>query len=149
MKILILSLGNPLRGDDGIGAEVVTALGDLPPDVDAVDGGTAGLDIVLLFEGYERVIIIDAAEMGLPAGEWQTFSVAEVTRSIDENNLTGTLHSAGLPEALVLARALDLLPQDVTIYGIQPASVGWIPSLTRPLEKVVASIADTIRREVC
>lgn len=64
---LILGLGNPLRGDDGVGTAVITTLQNepLPPDVDVVDGGTAGLELVLLLQKYRRVLVVDAAEMGL------------------------------------------------------------------------------------
>jgi hydrogenase maturation protease len=44
-KVLILGLGNPFRGDDGIGPAVIATLQnqDLPRDVVALDGGTPGL----------------------------------------------------------------------------------------------------------
>ena len=56
MHTLILGLGNPLRGDDGVGTAVIANLRnhpDLPPDVDLVDGGTAGLETAV-HEGDHR-----------------------------------------------------------------------------------------------
>ena len=134
-KVLILGLGNSLRGDDGAGPAVVAALSsmDLPPHVELLDGGTPGLETVLLLEGYERVIIVDAADMGLEPGEWRRFTPDTAEIRSDENKLGGTLHAAGLAEALVLAEVLDLLPKTLIIYGIQPISLDWSQKLTEPL----------------
>ena len=133
--MLILGLGNSLRGDDGAGPAVVAALSsmDLPPHVELLDGGTPGLETVLLLEGYERVIIVDAADIGLEPGEWRRFTPDTAEIRSDENKLGGTLHAAGLAEALVLAEVLDLLPKTLIIYGIQPKSLDWSQKLTEPL----------------
>ncbi|NIV31968.1 MAG: hydrogenase maturation protease, partial [Anaerolineae bacterium] len=52
-ETLIIGLGNPLRGDDGIGVRVVQMLADeaLPESVEVVEGGTLGLGLVSLMEG--------------------------------------------------------------------------------------------------
>ena len=52
-ETLIIGLGNPLRGDDGVGVRVVQAFAEqaLPAGVEVVDGGTQGLGIVNLMEG--------------------------------------------------------------------------------------------------
>jgi hydrogenase maturation protease len=147
---LVLGLGNSLRGDDGAGPAVAAALLllDLPPQVDVVDGGVAGLETVLLLQGYERVIIVDAADMGLEPGEWRriTPDTAEI-KSI-ENRLRGTLHAAGLAEALVLAEALDVLPDTLIIYGIQPKKIDWSPALSNPLQKALTGLTSAIADEI-
>ncbi|PIE80902.1 MAG: hypothetical protein CSA11_06665 [Chloroflexi bacterium] len=79
----------------------------IPPEVVLQDGGTLGLETMLLLEGYEKVIIVDAADMGLAPGEWRRFSLARLTAQ--EANLKGTLHQAGLAEALGLAVAFKML----------------------------------------
>jgi hydrogenase maturation protease len=147
---LILGLGNNLRGDDGAGSAVVTALSlvELPPHVEVVDGGTPGLETVLLFQGYELVIIVDAADMGLQPGEWRRFTPDTAELMSDEDKLHGTLHAAGLAEALVLAGALDMLPQTLVIYGIQPAKVDWSQDLTEPLKAALPDLIHEIVEEI-
>ena len=89
-------MGNSLRGDDGVGPAVIEWLNQqaLPAEVEAVDGGTAGLDIVSTLMGHERAIIVDAANIDRAPGEWVRFTpdVAQLT----ENDTTLSLHSAGL-----------------------------------------------------
>lgn len=145
-RTLILALGNPLRGDDGVGAAVLDCLRgrDLPPEVDLVDGGTSGLELVLTMQGYARVIVIDAADMRLTPGEWRQFSLDDVLLHARDPHLSGTMHYAGLAEALVLAEALDQLPPEITVIGVQPATTDWEPGLTAPVQAALGSIADAV-----
>ena len=147
---LILGLGNNLRGDDGAGPAVIAALSsmNLPPQVDLLDGGTPGLETVLLLEGYERVIIIDAADMDLQPGQWRRFSPDTAELKSSENKLRGTLHAAGLAEALVLAGALDLLPPTLIIYGIQPEKIDWSDNLSQPLQAALPDLVNAIVEEI-
>jgi hydrogenase maturation protease len=147
-KTLIIGLGNTLRKDDGIGPRVVQDLAnhDLPKDVEIIDGGTRGLELVTLLEGRQRVIVIDAAEIGKKPGEIERFSLGEA-RLLDAGRQI-SVHSAGLGDALLLADALGVLPQAVVIYGIQPASLDWDPELSPELEQVIPRVVESILDEL-
>lgn len=62
MSARIICIGNPLVAADAAGPLVYDLLagGTLPPAVDLVDGGLAGLRLLPLFEGCDQVIIVDA-----------------------------------------------------------------------------------------
>ena len=148
---LVLALGNPLRGDDGAGAAVIRSLEDsgrLPAAVSLLDGGTPGLETVLLLQGYRRVIIVDAAEMGLEPGAWARFTPEKVVSGARDVSLRGTLHYAGLAEALKLGEALGILPPEIVIYGIQPLEVGWQPGLSAPVRAAVPAVCAAILDEL-
>ncbi len=149
-RTLILGLGNPLRGDDGAGKAVIDALEKetLPSEVELVDGGTPGLESVLLWQGYDRVLIVDAAQMGLSPGEWRRFSMHDAVLKRSATALTGTLHAVGLAEAIALGEALDALPQELLIFGIEPQQVAWAPGLSRAVETAVAAVCSAICLEV-
>jgi hydrogenase maturation protease len=149
-KVLILGLGNTLRGDDGVGPAVIAALSlmDLPPHVELLDGGTPGLETVLLLEGPDRVIIVDAADMGLEPGQWRRFTPDTAEIKSSEEKLQGTLHAAGLAEALALAAALEKLPSTLIIYGIQPQSLGWSQELSDPLQVALPALCEEIRESL-
>lgn len=159
MTILILGLGNSFRGDDGIGPAVIAALqayvrsaegedsvAPLPPDVELVDGGTPGMETALLLEGYQRVIIVDAANLGRAPGEWIRFTPVDV--ALGPADMRGTLHSAGLPEALALAEALEILPSEIVIFGVQPLETGWASGLSRPVREAIPALCEAIVAEV-
>jgi len=145
---LILGLGNALRGDDGIGPAVIEWLDQqtLPAEVEAVDGGTAGLDIVSTLMGHARAIIVDAAHIGRAPGAWMRFT-SDVAR-LKENDTTLSLHSAGLAEALALGAALNVLPREIILYGVQPKSVDWLPQLSAEVQAAVPEVGQAILREI-
>jgi hydrogenase maturation protease len=143
---LILALGNPLRGDDGIGLAILAALADrkLPAGVVLQDGGTAGLETVVLLEGYQRLLILDAADFDASPGSWRRFSYS-TDLLLTQTKMQGTLHDAGLAEALQLAEALGLLPPEVVIFGVQPAVVGWEEGLSPAVAAVVGEVATAVQ----
>jgi hydrogenase maturation protease len=145
-QTLVLSLGNILRGDDGIGAAVLEQLETraVPEHVTLVDGGTPGFETVLLWQGYERVIIIDAADMDGAPGVWHRFTPDDVRLQSRDLYLRGTLHYVGLAEALNLGAALHMLPPEIIIYGIQPRSIDWDIGLSPELIAVIPTVCDNI-----
>jgi hydrogenase maturation protease len=148
---IVLALGNPLRGDDGVGAAVIEQIAqtDFPPGVSLLDGGTPGLETVLLLQNFRRAIIIDAAEMGLEPGQWKRFAPGnDAWLKPADMYLRGTLHYAGLAEALALGEALGVLPEEIVIYGIQPTEIGWSSGLSDAVAAAIPSVCETILREL-
>ena len=147
-RILILGLGNPLLGDEGIGVWVVEELKglELPDGVVVVEGGTTGLGLIGLMEGYERVIIVDAADMGHPPGRVVRFTPLEVQLKTAEAPLS--LHQIGLEEVLALAEALEVAPAELVIIGIQPSQVevgaGLSPEVERAIPQIIRIILDEL-----
>lgn len=146
---LILALGNTLRADDGVGCAVLNLLDELvlPQGVNLVDGGTAGLETALILQNYRRALIVDAAELGLIGGMWRRFN-HQAVRPANSIQAGGTLHDAGLYEALALAEALEILPQEVIIYGIQPETIAWRPGLSPRVQNSVPQVATAILKEL-
>ena len=148
---IVLALGNPLRGDDGVGAAIIKqiAQSNFPPGVSLLDGGTPGLETVLLLQNYRRAIIIDAAEMGLEPGQWRRFIPGnDAWLQPADMYLRGTLHYAGLAEALALGEALGVLPEEIVIYGIQPAEIGWSSGLSVAVAAAIPLVCEKILREL-
>jgi len=147
-RLAIIGLGNPLRGDDGVGCRLVEELarGELPPDVRVLDGGTAGLGLLDLLEGWNRVIIVDAAEMGRRPGEFVRFTPAEVRLHASPDRFS--LHHAGLSEALALAGALGQALPEMVIFGVQPVEIDWGEGLSPAVEAVLPALADAVVEEI-
>ncbi|MGQ9466463.1 MAG: hydrogenase maturation protease [Anaerolineae bacterium] len=147
-RCLILGLGNPLRGDDGVGPRVVAELlrRGLPDGVAAVDGGTGGLDLLHLLEGWERVVIVDAAILGRNPGEFLRFAPEEAHLVRSLASLSS--HTVGLADALALARALGQKLPDIVIYGVQPERMDWEEGLSPALEAALPQIVTAILEEI-
>jgi len=155
---LILGLGNPLMADDGAGVQVVELLRQerLPAGVRVQDGGTAGVGLVPEIEGYQRLILVDCARIGAnpgdgnvpaKAGEWRRFTLKEANL-LGKDDSPLSLHNASLRDALQLAEALNLLPPEVIIYGIQPASVEWDRPMSAEVKAALPAVAEAVLEEV-
>ncbi len=147
-RVLILGLGNPLLGDEGVGLRVIEALKALvlPEGVAVVEGGTAGLGLLALMEGYQRVIAVDAADMGHPPGSVLRFTPAEVEFERVEGPLS--LHQVGLAEVLALAEALQVAPAGLVIVGIQPGCLEVAAGLSAEVEGAIPRAVELILGEL-
>ncbi len=142
--ILILGLGNPLQGDDGIGCRVIQELEQrtLPDQVEVMDGGTPGIGLLNLFEGRRRVIIIDAAEMGRAPGEVVRFRPEDVVLTGSAERFS--LHRSGVANALALANELHLALPEIIVFGVQPAQAGWSDQLSPAVQAAVEHVIEAI-----
>ena len=148
MRVLVLGLGNPLRGDDAIGPRVVEELTrrGLPEGVTALDGGTGGLDLLQVLEGWKRVVVIDAADGGREPGQFVRFTPDQVRLAQAADRFS--LHHTGLSEVLALADALGRALPEMVIFGVQPAEVGWREGLSPAVEAVLPALTDAVFEEI-
>jgi hydrogenase maturation protease len=146
-RTLVLGVGNVLLGDEGVGVHAVRKLREkaLPPHVDVVDGGTAGVDLLGLIDGYAKVIIIDAVDAGEPPGSVFRFTPEDIPTGDREVPLS--LHQSEVLEILRLGEYLgqDLPP--VVIYAVQPQAMDWNTSLSAPVEQQMGLLLEAIQRE--
>ena len=145
--VLILGLGNPLQGDDGVGCRVAQELEGrrLPEDVEVMDGGTPGVGLLNLFEGRQRVIIVDAAEMGKAPGEVVRFRPEDVTLTGSAQRFS--LHRSGVADALALAGQLKLALPEIIVFGVQPKRVDWHDGLSPEVQAAVPEVINAVLNE--
>lgn len=146
--ILILGLGNLLQGDDGIGCHVAQALETraLPPHVEVLDAGTPGIGLLNLIEGRARVIIVDAAELGLEPGAWRRFEAQALALTGAKERFS--LHRSGIADALALARELKLTLPPIVVFGVQPARVEWSEQLSPPVQAALSQVVAAVLHQV-
>ncbi len=148
-KILIAGLGNPLMGDDGAGVAVARALKKkgLPPGVNVLEGEMDGLSLLERAEGFDLVIVVDAADMKLEPGEWRAF---ELKPGLLKDELGISAHQFGLGEALRLAEKLGWELPPIKIYGIQPERIGFTGKLqlSGAVAKAVRAVVEALRQEL-
>lgn len=127
-KARVIACGNPLMGNDAAGPEVLALLTREHPEIDAVDGGTGGLGLIPLMEGYDRIVVVDATSGMGEMGE------VRVLREIPPEGFPSlSLHELGIPEALALARTLGIAPE-VVIVGIEG---GRVPGFSGEMDPAV------------
>jgi hydrogenase maturation protease len=145
---LVLGIGNPLQGDDGLGVRAVEMLAEreVPQEVTIQDAGTPGLGLAAWLDGWPRVILVDAVNMGKPPGTRRRFGRDEIKWVIEDTPMS--LHEPGLSSGLALAQTLDLLPDEILLYGVQPEILdnghGLSPAIKRALPELVEELLDEL-----
>jgi hydrogenase maturation protease len=142
---LVVAFGNPLRGDDGLGPAVIGALRGraLGPHVELVDAGTASLDTAFTLQDRSRIIVIDAAECGTAPGTVRRVTLT--ARALESRPVrANALHAAGLMEALGLAAALGSLPEQITLFAVQPRSLAFGTKLSEEVRTAVPTVVESI-----
>ncbi len=146
---LVLGVGNLLLSDEGAGIHAVRRIDEtrpLPEDVEVVDGGTAGLNLLYYLEGVDRLVIIDAVETGGPPGTLIRIAGDSVPAYMA---LKVSPHEITLPDFLAAARLRDLYPREVVIWGIQPDSlevgIDLSPTLAEKLDALVECVVKEFR----
>ena len=141
---LILGVGSSLCGDDSVGPCIIDMLAErgLPPGVQARDAGLPGWGLPNWLEGWRLVYLVDAVDMGLAAGCWRRFCPEDVKLWLQEETLS--LHQPDLACGLALAQALDLLPDQMYIYGVQPAQTEPGAPLSPQVSACLPGLADQI-----
>jgi hydrogenase maturation protease len=145
--VLVLGVGNPLRRDDGAGAEVARLLGTrVPPGVEvrASEGGAASL--LDAWAGRQRVVLVDAVSSGAPAGRIERFDAAAGPLPAAYSDLSS--HGLGVAQAIELARALRRLPNDLVVYGITGADFEHGQGLTPAVAAAVEQVAERVLGEL-
>jgi len=123
LKTALLGIGNILLKDEGVGVHVVNAIKErctFSPEVEIIDGGTLGLDLLPFIEGKEGLLIIDAVNFGKEPGYIGILENEEIPSTL----LTKmSVHHIGLADVLFSAQLLDIKPARICLIGIQPQSL--------------------------
>ncbi len=147
MSSLVVGVGQSDRGDDAAGPRVAALLAAAPP---------AGVDVVTLpnpvrladaWEGYERVVVVDAVRSGRPPGE---VTVRRLTSDgpLPARSGAGGTHGFGVAEAVELARVLGRLPSHLVLVGIEAAGFRTGAALSGPVAAAVAVAEQVVRDEL-
>ena len=146
-SILILGIGNLLLKDEGVGVHVVNRLKDmpLPPDVEVMDGGTMGIDLLYYIEGREKVVVIDTAKAGDPPGTVYRFTDNELT---EKREFLRTAHGIDFSDVVKTARMLGTKPDEIIFIGVEPEDMSEGLELSPLIEKRIPFIIKLVMKEI-
>jgi hydrogenase maturation protease len=143
-RVLVAGVGNVFLADDGFGPAAAAALArtELPEGVHVADFGIRGMDLAYrMLDGYDTVVLLDAAPHGEPPG---TLSVIEPDPDALPSGAAPEAHAMDPVKVLALARTLGdgALPR-VLVVGCEPQvrMAGDDPD-------VVVALSDPVREAV-
>ena len=140
MKVVVLGVGNLLLQDEGIGVRAVELLQKrytLPPEVQVIDGGTAGMEVLESLEDTDKLIIIDCVRVGQPP--------ATLIRRIDSEvpaffRTKISPHQIGVSDVLAALTLRERFPKHLALIGIQPMSLECGIELTPEIEATLPEV---------
>lgn len=157
MKTLVIGLGNPILGDDGVGwvvAEKVRALLDGNYSKEYASGmvevdcaALGGLSLMERITGYDRVVIIDAMSTGSqPLGSVRSLLLRDLADL--SSGHTTAVHDTSLRNALNIGRSMNIsLPEDENIHVVAiEANVvqEFSETLSKPVSAAIQAAVDAV-----
>lgn len=148
-SVIVLGLGNPLMGDEGIGTVLIEMLGERGGefgDVDFVDGGTGGMALLTHLAGRKKAVLIDCAIMGTEPGTIKRFTPDDITTV--KKLAHQSLHEADILKIIELAKQFAECPEEIVIFGIEPVTIEQKMELSEPLQQNLDNYIETILKEL-
>jgi hydrogenase maturation protease len=118
----VLSLGNVLMSDDGLGPAVLRAFEQqyvVGPDVVVEDLGTPGLDLSPWLADANLVILIDTVKASLPPGSVRLYKKSDLLGQAPGVRVSP--HDPGVKETLLALEFAGRAPRDMALIGVVPA----------------------------
>ena len=147
-KTLILGVGNYLQQDDGLSVHTIERLLNderLPEDVNVVDGGTCGLDLLQYLEGVQNLILLDAIHAHREPGTIIRLTGEEVPAYFA---MKISPHDIGLPDLMATAKLRDLYPEQVVVLGIEPETIDFGIELSHTVAEQIDNFINQILEEI-
>ena len=145
-KITVLGIGNLLLKDEGVGIHVIEALKKekLPDNVELVDGGVAGFDLLPVIEGCDKLIVVDALQMDDTAATVYKFDPQQIDILRDENV---SLHDMDFFQVLEFAKKHKRVPL-TQMFAIVPKEIDTGMELTPQVKAKIPEIVALIKQEI-
>lgn len=146
-KIMVMGVGNVLLSDEGLGVRFLDELKktELPENVELLEGGTAGLELVHLIQEVDFLIIVDALNAQAEPGALFRFHPGDIKVFPEQYEIS--FHQIGILEVLAMAKVLGQAPKTL-IFGIQPKSLEWGMDISPEIQALFPRLTDFIMKEI-
>lgn len=142
-RIVVMGLGNTLNCDEGLGVQALKELDaqlqSRPPELELLDGGVLGLNLLMIVEECSHLLILDAVDADKAPG-----TVIELTK--DEIPLYAGVrlsqHQTTFQEVLGLAKIRDYLPEHLHLIGIQPQNLEIGVEISAVVEQAIPEVTE-------
>jgi len=153
MRVLVLALGNPILGDDGVAFHVLAALRSRlteGPGLVLDEAMAGGIELLTNIVGFDRVLIVDAVKtQGATPGTVRTFTEGDFQETLHASSP----HSTNFATAMAMGRAMHPaeMPGEVAIVGIEVERVyefteGLTPAVEAAVPVAAGEAARVLRR---
>jgi hydrogenase maturation protease len=120
----------------------------MPSEVELIELGVRGIDLVDLIERFDEVLIVDALKSGGRVGDVRIFDHDKLLSFPSSSMLT--LHDLGLPVVLKLGEALyGDISSKVKIFGVVVAEIGEMRiGLSASVKRGAFEVVRLVQKEI-
>lgn len=148
--VLIVGLGNDLRGDDAVGVLVARCLAfeGVPAGVEVREEQGDASELLEAWQGRTAAIVVDALRSGASAGRRLRLEAGTTPLP---RTLRGSMstHAVSLAEAIELARAIGSLPGHVVVHAVAGRRFAPGAAPSPEVTAAVPAVAAAVRAEAC
>ncbi len=155
-QIVVLGVGNRLRGDDAVGCLICDELSaghdpipagesgscPKPPDLLVLDCGSTPENYIqkVVNRKPERILFVDCCDYGAQPGEFRAFCRAEI-----EQLSYGLMSTHTLPLALTIDMLFLQTNANIELLGIQPEQIEFGQDLSEPVRRALPAVVEFVR----
>jgi hydrogenase maturation protease len=146
--ILVIGVGNALRGDDGAGAEVVRRLREraVRVGIEVSERLCEPADLLEAWQDRNAVVLVDTMRSGQPTGTIRRFDVSREPLPARWHGSTSS-HAFELHAAIELGRALNRLPRRAIVYAVEGGIFDAGAALSDQVQAAVGHLAAAVLEE--
>ncbi|MDD5717138.1 MAG: HyaD/HybD family hydrogenase maturation endopeptidase [Sulfuricurvum sp.] len=144
MATVVLGVGNVLEEDDGIGIYACAYLNanyTFEPDIEVINGGVEGINLLNLFLENERIVILDTINLDDTAGSIYNIPSYELS---GYGLNSGGAHEVGVMQCLDMIELMGYPLPESNVIGIVPRSITFHMGLSRELEERFNDYINTV-----
>lgn len=148
LSVLVLGIGNLVMSDDGVGVLVAQRLQQgyrFADNVEIMDGGTLGLDLLPKLENITNLIVIDAVETGQKAGTCVRLCGQDLPLALETKV---SPHQMGLKDLLAVSGLMGHSPEEMVLIGVQPGSIEMGIGLSAEVEAQLETLVSNVLVEL-
>lgn len=140
---LLIGIGNEYRSDDGVGLVVARETHEkLIPLVTVREESGEGAALMEAWQGFQNVILVDAVSSGAMSGT--IFRIDANKETVPTKFFHYSTHAFSVAEAIELARAMNTLPPNIVVYGIEGMNFAAGTTISTSVQKAAKQVIKQI-----
>ena len=142
MRAVVLGIGNTILTDEAAGVRAAMALESayqLPDNVQVIDGGTSGMEMIEDLSDLDLLIVIDVVKTGAAPGTVVKIAGDDIPVFFRRKL---SPHQIALPDVLASLELLGTMPQEIVVLGVEPVSLELGMEMTPTVADKISSLVD-------
>jgi hydrogenase maturation protease len=145
--VVVIGMGNLVRGDDGVGRRVARILRQrLPSRITVRECEGEATELMDAWAGFAHAVVVDAARGGGAPGTVHRIEVG--SEPLPAAIGSTSVHGLGLAEAIGLGQALRRIPGRLLVYAVEGSTFEAGATLSPEVESAIGKVSRLVQSEV-